>query len=413
MYIEIRNFIADIAEIKTKTEGMRPMMDKAIMRVMLLTFFLATASLAQAAPGGVTDGLRVWLRAGNGIAANDGEAVEIWSDQSGEGNDAVFNLANAFGENAPIFDESNPDVAGQPTVRFDNVNALELDLGFLAGSDYTIFVVNGRDRAGLANFYIAGDSLVANTNLTLGYENVALLRQAHFSNDLDAVVPTYLGPELWQLDTFSFDQTVGKSIHQDGVPLAADASLVPLAANTGTTLGHFRAFGTFFWFQGDLAEVVVYDRALSTAERIAVEVELATLYERPYDRDVDGVLDSADNCPAISNPDQADGDDDGIGDACDASLDPATMLEDLGAAVSGIGPGRFFSRTVAAAQRSNSVPNDQATCAVMRFFDFQVRLIRRISERSRRTRSWHITEEQTNELLGQSVSIQTEIGCGN
>lgn len=43
----------------------------------------------------------------------------------------------------------------------------------------------------------------------------------------------------------------------------------------------------------------------------------------PYgpDQDQDGVLDSSDNCPSITNPDQADADGDGIGDVCD---DPGT-----------------------------------------------------------------------------------------
>ncbi|MEO8574233.1 MAG: PxKF domain-containing protein [Pyrinomonadaceae bacterium] len=35
------------------------------------------------------------------------------------------------------------------------------------------------------------------------------------------------------------------------------------------------------------------------------------------DTDGDGVVDTADNCPATPNPDQADTDGDGIGDACD------------------------------------------------------------------------------------------------
>jgi hypothetical protein len=35
------------------------------------------------------------------------------------------------------------------------------------------------------------------------------------------------------------------------------------------------------------------------------------------DTDQDGIPDVADNCPDLANPDQADGDDDGIGDACD------------------------------------------------------------------------------------------------
>ena len=39
--------------------------------------------------------------------------------------------------------------------------------------------------------------------------------------------------------------------------------------------------------------------------------------EAPLDRDGDGVADSADNCPLTANPDQADADGDGIGDACE------------------------------------------------------------------------------------------------
>jgi choice-of-anchor B domain-containing protein len=40
------------------------------------------------------------------------------------------------------------------------------------------------------------------------------------------------------------------------------------------------------------------------------------------DSDGDGILDSLDNCPNTSNPDQIDNDGDGIGDDCDSSLNP-------------------------------------------------------------------------------------------
>ena len=38
---------------------------------------------------------------------------------------------------------------------------------------------------------------------------------------------------------------------------------------------------------------------------------------RPADDDDDRVVDTTDNCPGINNPDQADRDGDGAGDACD------------------------------------------------------------------------------------------------
>jgi hypothetical protein len=111
----------------------------------------------QTPPGGVGLGLQVWLRAGIGISAANGGNVLLWQDQSGHEVNASWNPTNAFGELPPVFDASNPGVNGAPTLRFNGASALEIDLTGLAGSDYTVIVMNGRDRFGLANFYIADD----------------------------------------------------------------------------------------------------------------------------------------------------------------------------------------------------------------------------------------------------------------
>jgi len=46
------------------------------------------------------------------------------------------------------------------------------------------------------------------------------------------------------------------------------------------------------------------------------------------DGDDDGIGDACDNCPGAANPDQADLDDDGSGDACDPDVDGDTILDD-------------------------------------------------------------------------------------
>jgi hypothetical protein len=265
-----------------KRTWLKPNREKRYVAMGLLFVTALGSSLpALAAPGGVEDGLQVWLRAGAGIIAGDGADVLVWSDSSNGGNDATFDPANVFDELPPVFDASNPMANDKASVRFNNQNALELDLSGLAGSDYTIFVVNGRDRDGLANFYIAGSEPLADRNLVLGYESTSLLRQSHFNRDLDAPVEAYTGNPVWSLDTFRFSQLDGKDIFHNGELVASDDEVTPLVSNDGTTLGHFRAFGGSYWFQGDLSEVVIYDRALGDEERTLVEMTLALRYALP------------------------------------------------------------------------------------------------------------------------------------
>lgn len=237
----------------------------------------AMATTTAAGPGGVSAGLQVWLRADAGIGVAHGAPVTTWSDQSGRGRDASWNSGNTFGELAPVFRTSNAAIGARPSVRFDGQQALDLDLGFLVGADYTVIAVNGRDRTGFANFWLAGTRAVINENLVLGYERPDLLRQSHYANDLDAVVEGYTGSEIWSLDTYTFDRGAGKDIYHNGAPVATDNSLAALVSTTGSALGHFRAI-PIFWFQGDLAEVIVFDRALSAVERLRVEAQLAGKY---------------------------------------------------------------------------------------------------------------------------------------
>jgi hypothetical protein len=57
--------------------------------------------------------------------------------------------------------------------------------------------------------------------------------------------------------------------------------------------------------------VLDYDQYASILVRLAALDGLG-------DSDGDGILDEADNCPAVPNADQVDADNDGEGDACDS-----------------------------------------------------------------------------------------------
>ncbi len=62
----------------------------------------------------------------------------------------------------------------------------------------------------------------------------------------------------------------------------------------------------------------VPDTAPDTAIDTAVDATADTATACAGDRDCDGHLDAADNCPWVANADQADKDQDQVGDACDA-----------------------------------------------------------------------------------------------
>jgi hypothetical protein len=118
-------------------------------------------------------------------------------------------------------------------------------------------------------------------------------------------------------------------ITPDGVKLYVDGELVatgtaetavatdslPMEFGGHTTHAHFR-------LNGLIDEVEVYDRALSPDEAEG-------LFDRHFDSDGDGVPNAGDNCTAVTNPDQADVDGDGSGDACDIDDDHDSVLDDI------------------------------------------------------------------------------------
>ena len=86
-----------------------------------------------------------------------------------------------------------------------------------------------------------------------------------------------------------------------------------------------------------------------------------------YDTDGDGVPDSIDNCPGVWNPDQADMDGNGIGDACDPDIDGDGILNEADTCPSAkpvkiIGTSTFFDSLQSALAYASLTSGDIVGC---------------------------------------------------
>ena len=268
---------------------------------------------ALGAPGGVTSDLQVWYRA-DSVTTVGGE-VTVWQDQSGNGRDAT----NATAADLPELISSNAEISNQPSLRFDT-DYLGFDGSWVAGQNYTLFVVSGRLSSPNDNYYLGGTSGVDNNNLIVGYRTNTLVTLAHWGNDLDASIAGKVAGREWNLDVGALDQGAGRSIWRNGPLKVSDGNTTPLNGWAGASVGRFAPASA--WFDGDIAEVVMYDRALSCTERITVEEALATRYGLTWstddDADDDGVCNDADACPGFDDDMDADGD--FVPDGCDACI---------------------------------------------------------------------------------------------
>lgn len=163
-----------------------------------------------------------------------------------------------------------------PAVRFDGANDyLDFDGAALINNSYTIFVVEQRRAAGYLPF-IGGTGSSLNTVLVLGYSSSTNITQSQYTNDLNYTIAAYSSPTV-KIHTFKLNTTSGKSywisggVSEDAAEETQTASLTSFA---GSNLGKFSGN----YFNGDLGEIIIFNRALKTNERRLIEKYLGEKY---------------------------------------------------------------------------------------------------------------------------------------
>ena len=230
-------------------------------------------------------GLVVWLRADTAAFSN-GQAVATWQDTSGLGNHAtqptsgqrpIFTTNAINGLPALSFTRSSSHQLFLPTGSFNGMSDLS-NFTFLAIARWT-----GGVQSGLFGGYRgANNSNSGSAVFEISNSGGNLRLRVPPSLETNSAAATTLN--RWHLLGASMDQTAGKSsMFRDGTLLVegTGTSGTTLLANyerlpVGSSFDNARTFG------GQIAEVMIYNRALSALERASLERHLASKYNLTF-----------------------------------------------------------------------------------------------------------------------------------
>lgn len=256
---------------------------KRHLPLFLFLFSLAAIFIASAQqPPSIAD-LKLWLRADTGVALS-GAAVTNWNDISG--NNLHCSQANAA--ERPAFTANNCLLNGTPSVYFDGADDFlnGAVIPQLDSSSVTVFIVARGDAQPQTGVYAGLFSISSFSN---GFwVNRRLLNQTFglVNNGVYASGGTSSAPAAgFNFRVYSVVKNLGADVrnHINSATSGAantNASAIAPFTNAAYLIG--KSTGTSSGlFKGDIAEVIVYARALSDAERTQVLNYLYTKYAPP------------------------------------------------------------------------------------------------------------------------------------
>jgi hypothetical protein len=234
-------------------------------RLFLPVIFKATGS--PPAPG-----IRFWLQADKGITKDGSNHITLWSDQSGNG----FNVQSDSALSSQPLWIANATTNNMPAVRFTGSNHTVLStanaVNILQGTkNFTLFIVvkPGGTQATYADII---DYNHANCRNFVIQQNGSSLNQ--FVNPVQQLDST-----KFQVLTFGYEFAAARffsalnGTNWQSFVNCSQTYLEPSRLSVGGNLNF-----PLRVFNGDIAEIIVYNQALTLTEEVAVESTLKTRY---------------------------------------------------------------------------------------------------------------------------------------
>ena len=215
-----------------------------------------------------TAGMQLWLRADLGAKTDANGGVSTWTDQAGGGHTA----SQADAGSRPLLVPN--DLNGRPAMRFNGSNSsLGSDFAEVGGQEMTFFVVTkGTTYQSLLRFQPAGSG----SYLVYPWSaSQIFIDSADYNTSCG--VPCGLVANQWNIGSVVHRSNAQVTTYRNGGLVASRAtSGSDLPAGLTMNIGAYAGGGEYL--AADVAEVLIYGRALSDGERQRVEAYLNGKY---------------------------------------------------------------------------------------------------------------------------------------
>jgi hypothetical protein len=224
-----------------------------------------------------TNGLQQWLRADQAFAATAGAVSGLWQDQSGQGHNATPSAI------APFFTADGRNC--QPAWQFTGQQAFSFNLPIAGWSEMTVFLVAKAENAQGPSNSSAGNSAISWTEdepwgntFVSPYQGKVYAR---FGTTQAGNTLSYSRPAGGIGQDFTTTRAVhnhgSDSLYVNGLAVEnREGKLSVLGGATGAGLIGEGMNNSFF--HGEISEILVYNRVLSTEEAALVESYLTQKY---------------------------------------------------------------------------------------------------------------------------------------
>ncbi|MDH5297218.1 MAG: hypothetical protein OEW26_08825, partial [Nitrospirota bacterium] len=239
-----------------------------------LTICFGESAKAQA-PGGVSSGMVLWLKANQGTSTTtDNQPVSFWNDQSGNGNNAIQLTPLSQPRYKKQAFNGNPAIEFNVGNKFMNVNLSQID-----NHDYTVYVVAKRTGSTPNGYLFGVQQTVPNPGLQFGYDTNTSLKLEQYGNSITQPVTGYnSATETPVILSAMFNTLTGKSMSEVEEGVLVTGSNSNTASYLQGAQGVIGRGNSTTGFKGLISEIIAYNRILTAAERKDIESYLAIKY---------------------------------------------------------------------------------------------------------------------------------------